>query len=114
MKNTKNKSSAIDSKWRERAVWRKENKQWLRNSQKIAIAILNHLDKNNMNQDDFASRLGVTQQYVSKILRGSENLSLETISKIETALNIELISIIPVSYDGSIVYEMETTSEYMK
>ncbi|MBE6308758.1 MAG: helix-turn-helix transcriptional regulator, partial [Bacteroidales bacterium] len=32
-----------------------------------------------------------SQQYVSKILKGCENLSLETLSKIESALNITVM-----------------------
>jgi transcriptional regulator with XRE-family HTH domain len=35
--------------------------------------------------------MGCTQQYVSKILKGKENMSLETLSKLEDALGISLI-----------------------
>ena len=34
-----------------------------------------------LTQRYMAERLGCTQQYVSKILKGTENLSLETITK---------------------------------
>ena len=37
-----------------------------------------------------ASELGCTQQYVSLILKGKENLTLETIAKLESALQIDL------------------------
>ena len=37
--------------------------------------------------------MGVSAQYINKIVKGSENLSLETISKIERALNIRLIEV---------------------
>lgn len=114
MKNTNIKPSRTDYKWRERAIWRKENKQWLRHSQKIAMSILNYLDKNNMNQDDLAIKWGVSQQYVSKILKGSENLSLETISKIETILNINIISITPIVFDGGVVFDNESSSVYIQ
>ena len=36
-------------------------------------------------------RMGCTQQYVSKILKGKENMSLETLSKLEDALGISLV-----------------------
>jgi transcriptional regulator with XRE-family HTH domain len=35
--------------------------------------------------------LGVSPQYVSKILKGSENMTLETIAKLEDALGVNLI-----------------------
>ena len=35
--------------------------------------------------------MGCSQQYISKVLKGKENLSLETISKIEFALDIDLV-----------------------
>lgn len=37
--------------------------------------------------------MDVTPQYVNKIVKGKENLSLETIWKIEEALGINLISV---------------------
>jgi transcriptional regulator with XRE-family HTH domain len=43
-----------------------------------------------LTQKTLAERMGCSQQYVSKILKGQENLSLETISKIEEALSLEL------------------------
>lgn len=85
--------STTPSNWRGSAEWRKANKQWLRKSQKIALAILNCMDIIDINQKQLADKMDVSSQYVSKILKGSENLSLETISKIESVLNIELISV---------------------
>ena len=46
--------------------------------------------KTNENHDMFAekrTKMGCTQRYVSKILRGKENLSLETLCKIESSWN---------------------------
>ena len=45
----------------------------------------------NLTQNALAKRMGCTQQYVSKILKGKENMSLETLSKLEDALGISLI-----------------------
>ena len=36
--------------------------------------------------------MGCSQQYVSKVLKGQENLSLETLSKIERCLNLQIIA----------------------
>ncbi|MCH4896102.1 XRE family transcriptional regulator [Marinilabiliaceae bacterium JC040] len=81
------------SNWLEYAKFQQENANWLEKSAKIAIVILRHLRKNNISQIELAKRLNVSAQYVNKILKGRENLSLETISKLESALNIDLIEI---------------------
>lgn len=97
MKNTKeildSLASSTPSKWREKAEWRRANRQWLRKSQKIALTIIECLSSKKMTQKQLSEKMDVSQQYVSRILKGSENLSLETISKIETVLGIEIISI---------------------
>lgn len=36
--------------------------------------------------------MNCTQQYVSKVLKGRENLSLETMCKIEDALDIKVLN----------------------
>lgn len=38
-----------------------------------------------------AERMDCTQQYISKVLKGQKNMSLETLCKIENALDIEII-----------------------
>ena len=51
--------------------------------------MLDRMDFFGVNQKELAQRMGCTPQYVSKILKGKENLSLETICKIEDALDME-------------------------
>ena len=51
------------------------------------------MEKNSMTQKEFAEMVGCSQQYISRILKGRENLSLETISKIESALGTSIIEI---------------------
>ena len=46
-----------------------------------------------------------TQQYVSKILKGKENLSLETLSKLEDALGISLILDDELAYPNMVAEE---------
>ncbi|MBO5749354.1 MAG: helix-turn-helix transcriptional regulator, partial [Bacteroidaceae bacterium] len=67
------------------------NTEWLRYSQKIAMRMLDKLEELDITQKQLAERMGCSQQYVSKILKGCENLSLETLSKIENALNITVM-----------------------
>jgi transcriptional regulator with XRE-family HTH domain len=49
--------------------------------------------------------MNCTQQYVSKILKGKENMSLDTLSKLEDALGISLI------YDDQVSYPNMVTEE---
>ncbi|AXJ02550.1 helix-turn-helix protein [Cyclonatronum proteinivorum] len=79
--------------WLNAARERKANRAWLRKSQEIALRILSVLREKGMQQKKLASMLGVSPQQVSKIVKGKENLTLETISKIEMALGAELINI---------------------
>ncbi len=39
-----------------------------------------------LTQKELAERMNCTQQYVSKILKGKENMSLDTLSRLEDAL----------------------------
>ena len=87
----KNHSSETPSKWREKAEWRNENKSWLRYSQRIAMMMLDKMEELGLTQKSLAERMGCSQQYVSRVLKGTENLSIETISKIELALELEIL-----------------------
>jgi antitoxin component HigA of HigAB toxin-antitoxin module len=82
---------ATPSNWRKEAQWRNDNSSWLRYSQAIAMIMLDRLEELDMTQTQLSESMGCSKQYVSKILKGSENLSLETISKIEKGLDINII-----------------------
>lgn len=83
--------SETPSTWREEAEWRRDNWLWLRHSQKIAVKVLLQMKKIGLTQKALAERMDCSQQYVSKILKGKENMSLDTLSKLENALKISLI-----------------------
>ena len=83
--------SETPSKWREEAEFRRDNWSWLRHSQKIAVKVLLQMKQEGLTQKALAERMNCTQQYVSKILKGKENMSLDTLSKLEDALGINLI-----------------------
>ena len=89
--------STKPSKWLEEADYRFENKAWLQKSQAIALRILRDIRAKGISQKDLAEKLNVSPQQVNRWVKGNENLSLETISKIEYALNIELITILGTS-----------------
>ena len=44
-----------------------------------------------ISQRQLAERMGCSPQYVSPLLKGEENLSLETICKLENALNLSIM-----------------------
>ena len=81
------------AKWLERAKWYEENEEWLDKSARIAIKILHELRAKKITQKELADAIGVTAQYINKVVKGGENLGLETICKIEKALGINLISV---------------------
>lgn len=79
--------------------WRKEKEKrlkakadgWLQYSRKIAIKLAIAMKQQNLSRQDVAERMGCSPQYVSRLLKGEENLSLETICKLENALNISIL-----------------------
>ena len=81
------------AKWLDRAKWYEENEEWLDKSARIAIKILHELRTKKITQKELADAIGVTAQYINKVVKGGENLGLETICKIEKALGINLISV---------------------
>ena len=80
-----------DSSFIERARKKSQDAPWLRKSTRIAVRVLSRLKELGMSQKELAEKLKVTPQYVSKIVKGNENLTLETICGLETALGITLI-----------------------
>ena len=86
----KEHQSSTPSKWREKTEWRMKNKLWLCYSQYIAMMMLDQMEKLNINKEQLSKLLDCTQEYVSKILKGQENLTLETMAKIEQCLKIQI------------------------
>jgi ribosome-binding protein aMBF1 (putative translation factor) len=78
------------SKWREQLEYDKKNRFWLKMSSNVAMAILETLDQTKVSKTELAKRMNVSLEEVNKIVKGQENLNIETISKIELALGIKL------------------------
>ena len=95
MSNLKEKLSQLSSDkpsdWKAKAQARRENRGWLKKSAAIAVVVLDALKAQNLSQKDLAERIQVSPQQISKIVKGQENLTLETIGKLEMALRIEII-----------------------
>jgi transcriptional regulator with XRE-family HTH domain len=83
-------------------------------ARKIALRVLHILRDKGMTQSELAERMGVSRQHVTKIVKGQENITLETIDKLELALDTTLITITSakeiepesqISLSGSVLLE---------
>ena len=83
--------SPTPSRWREDAQWRRDNEYWLKYARYITLQVLRAMDDQSVTQVELAKRMGCTQQYVSHLLKGSSNMTLETIARLENALGIDLV-----------------------
>lgn len=83
--------SGATSKWRADAQWRIDNEFWLTYSRHITLQVLRGMDEQSVTQAELARRMGCTQQYVSNLLKGSSNMTLETIARLEIALNLDIL-----------------------
>ena len=76
------------STFTEDAKWRQENEVWLKWSRRIALSIVDYMQANSLSRSDIANKLGVTPQYVSRILSGNTNFSFKSVAEIERKLGI--------------------------
>ena len=85
--------SQEDSTWHveEERLQYAKLKGWLRYSRRIAIKVALAMKQQNLSRQDVADRMGCSPQYVSRLLKGEENLSLETICKLESALYVAIL-----------------------
>ena len=69
-----------------------KNRARLRESQQIAIKVLTKLDEPGWSQRRLATEMGVSPQQITKIVRGTENLTLETQVKLQEILDIPILA----------------------
>ena len=72
----------------------------------IIQAMIDARNMQHITQKELSERMDCSPQYVSKVLKGSEKLTLETISKLEECLKIDLIKSALTYVKG---YEIEET-----
>jgi transcriptional regulator with XRE-family HTH domain len=104
----KNQSDTA-SKWREEAEYRRKNARWLRYSAMIALQVRDRMSQIGMTQVVLAEKLGCTQQHISMLLKGKNNLTLETIAKLEEALDFDIIGKALIPVDG---YAQDVTQSH--
>lgn len=69
-----------------------KNRARLRESQDIALKVLTKLDALGWSQRRLAKELNVSAQQVNKIVKGKENLTLETQVKLQQVLDIPILA----------------------
>lgn len=95
-----NKYKSETANWSEEAEYRRRNARWLRYSAMIALQVRERMSQIRMTQVVLAEKLGCTQQHVSMLLKGKNNLTLETIAKLEEALDFDIIGEALIPVDG--------------
>jgi ribosome-binding protein aMBF1 (putative translation factor) len=83
--------SSTPSKFEEEARWRQENEIWLRMSRSVALTIVDYMQDHQLSRAEMAKQLNVSQQYLSRILSGTENFSIKSIAKIEATLGVSCL-----------------------
>lgn len=78
----------------------KENWDWLQYSYALAIKVRSRMVELGWTQKQLAQALDCTQQHVSVILNGRVNMTLETIAKLEKALQFDLIGKSLISFSA--------------
>jgi transcriptional regulator with XRE-family HTH domain len=99
------------SPWEQEAAWRNENETWLTTSFDIAVRILDTLRAKKITQKELAAKMHVSPQFINKVVKGQENLSLETIGKLSSALGVKLIDVPGNEMMSENVYDFEQAYE---
>lgn len=94
-----NSIAQVDNSWQDDVIFYEKNKEWLDYSAKIAVLILRVLRKNKelgkfpSSQKELAEAMSVSPQQINKYVKGTENLTLETILRISHAIGNQLIGV---------------------
>ena len=86
------------SGWHKDAEERKKQRGWRDKAFHIALILLDYKEAQNLSQVQLAEKIGVSKQYINRVLQGKENLTLESISKIENALGISIMNFTVFSF----------------
>ena len=70
------------------------DKEGIKKSQEIVVQILVIMREKKITQKELAELMDVVPQRVQTILRGDENLTMETVAKLEKALQTKIIDVV--------------------
>lgn len=71
-----------------------ENTIWRSKAVSIAFTVLALLDQKGITKQELAAKMNVKPQYVSRIVKGKANVTLETLVKIEQALGSTIVEVV--------------------
>lgn len=83
-----------NARWKEIAQWNLKHADSLEDYAIIAGRILECLKAKDMTQKQLAEQLAVSPQALTRIVKGRQNLSLQTIRRVEKVLDIQLVSVV--------------------
>lgn len=86
----KQHQSSTQSRWRENAINRIENKTMLQYKRHMAMIILDEIENKHISMEQLANQIGCDKQYIESIFKGKEMLTPEIRDKIQTCLNINI------------------------
>ena len=72
-----------------------KNAAWMKHSFAIGLRVLLELEQKGWSKTKLAQELNISPQAVQKYFSGECNFTLETIAKLEEALGIELMQVMP-------------------
>lgn len=94
--NNKEKFMALVSKEKNNTLGKNKerisNRAMLKESQHIALKVLKKLDELGWTQRDLAAAMNVSPPQISKIVKGQENLTLETQIRLQEILDIPVLA----------------------
>jgi len=77
----------------ERLKERQKNQAWRTQAIKLGIRIIDQLKAKGMTQKELAEKLDKKPQWISRIVKGKENMTLATMVAIQEQLDMQLISL---------------------
>lgn len=96
-------------------IERIKNRNRLRESQAIAMKVLDKLDETGWSQVRLAKEMGVSPQQITKIVSGKENLTLDTQVRLQEILNIPILATFYERQFEEILHSVKTkiTQQYI-
>lgn len=89
----KEHESASPARFVDEARWLKENAGWLLWSRNIVLSLVDYMQTHNLTRAGLAAELGVSPQYVSKLLSGKVNFSFKSAFEIQSRLGLNCVSV---------------------
>lgn len=73
------------------ASFLRDNWEWLKYSYAIAVKVRRRMSELGITQKQMAEKMDCTQQNISVLLKGKVNMTLETIARLENALQMHIM-----------------------